>query len=67
MRPMIGLYLVSALAEVAGAHTLSGDESLFAQIGHHLFSLHHMPLMAILILGGVAICRVLLRRGGRVR
>jgi hypothetical protein len=56
---MLSLYLVSGIAGVADAHTLSGDESVPLQLGHQLLGLHHLPLTAILLFGGIVLYRFL--------
>jgi hypothetical protein len=66
MRLILSLYLVSGVASVAGAHTLSGDERLLSQLGHQLLGLHHLPLTAILVLGGIVLFRQLHRSRRRV-
>ncbi len=65
MRLILSLWLVSGVAGVADAHTLSGDEYLLAQLGHQLLGLHHLPLTAILIFGGIVLFRFLRKTGRR--
>ena len=40
---------------MAGAHPLSGNESLPLQLGHQLLGLHHLPLTAILLFGSIVL------------
>lgn len=65
MRPILSLCLILGAAGLAGAHTLSGDESLPLQLGHQLLGLHHLPLTAILIFGGIVLYRSLHRSARR--
>jgi len=56
---MLCLCLVSGFAGVADAHTLPGNENLPLQLGHQLLGLHHLPLTAILLCGGIVLYRTL--------
>jgi hypothetical protein len=67
MRLILSLCLVSGIAGVANTHPLSGDEYLLTQLGHQLLGLHHLPLTAILIFGGIVLFRFLRKTGRRDR
>ncbi len=56
-RLIFSLLLVSGFPGIAGAHTLSAEESLLPQLGHQVFGLHHLPLMTLLIFGGIILLR----------
>jgi hypothetical protein len=61
MRLILSLCLVSGVASVAGAHTIASDVGLLSQLGHQLLGLHHLPLTAILVFGGIVLFRQLHR------
>ena len=65
MRILLRACLLSGVSDVAGAHTLSGDENLLSQLGHQLLGLHHLPLTAILVFGGIVLLRQLHRTNRR--
>ena len=52
-----------AVSAGTDAHTLAGDESIPAQLGHQLLGFHHLPLTAIIIIGGIFVLRHLSRSG----
>ena len=49
--------MLLAVSSVAGAHVLAGDEGIPAQLGHQLIGWHHLPLTAIVVIGGIFILR----------
>jgi hypothetical protein len=49
----------------AGAHALSGDESIADQLGHQLLGMHHLPFTAILIFGNIVLCGFLYKNAQR--
>ena len=57
MRPIPGSTVLLAVSGVAGAHVLAGDEGIPAQLGHQLIDRHHLPLTAIVVIGGIFILR----------
>jgi hypothetical protein len=57
MRLLYTLFLTTALAPLASAHTLDGDATLYEELGHQLSSGHHLPL----VLAVVAVALVLHR------
>ncbi len=59
MRQFFSVYFLMAVSAVAEAHTLGGEESMPLQLGHQIIGLHHLPLTALLVIGGI----FLLRRG----
>ena len=64
-RLILGLLPVSGFPGIAGAHTLSAEESLLPQLGHQVFGLHHLPLTTILIFGGIILLRRSLHNNAR--
>jgi len=62
---MLSLCVISGFAGVVGAHPLAGDENLPLQLGHQLLGLHHLPLTAILLFGGVVLCRAFYKSARR--
>lgn len=57
MRPIPLSFVLLALSATAGAHTLATDESLALQLGHQVLGLHHLPLTALLLIGGIVFIR----------
>lgn len=57
MRAIFHTLLMLSVSATAGAHTLPGDGSLAAQLGHQLLALHHLPATALLIAAGVFLAR----------
>ena len=57
MRQLLSVYFLMAVSAAAEAHTLSGDESMPLQLGHQIIGLHHLPLTALLIIGGIFLIR----------
>jgi hypothetical protein len=53
--------LAAGFAGTAAAHELPGTESDLAQAVHHLLSLHHLPALIVLVVGGVVAYRLLRR------
>ena len=49
--------LLLAISAAADAHTLAADESMPLQLGHQILGLHHLPLTALLVVGGILIIR----------
>lgn len=49
--------LLLAVAANAEAHTLAADESIPLQLGHQILGLHHLPLTALLVIGGILLVR----------
>ena len=65
MRLILISCLVSGVAGVADAHSLSGDADLPLQLGHQLLGLHHLPLTAILLFAGTVLYRSLRKSARR--
>lgn len=65
MRPILISLPGLMLAGSAGAHTLAADESPLAQLGHQLTGLHHLPLLALIIFGGLLLVRHWIGARGR--
>jgi hypothetical protein len=63
MRLITSSSILLAVSAGADAHTLAGDESIPAQLGHQFLGFHHLPLTAILIIGGIFVLRHLSRSG----
>jgi hypothetical protein len=57
MRPKPFLFIVLVVSASADAHTLAADESIALQLGHQVLGLHHLPLTALLIVGGILLAR----------
>ena len=61
MRSTANALLTLGAANVAGAHTLSADETVAQQLHHQAFALHHLPmtvlLTTLLIAGGLLLAR----------
>lgn len=57
MRLITSSSILLTVFREADAHTLTGDAGIPAQLGHQFLGLHHLPLTAILVLGGVLIVR----------
>lgn len=53
MRQLITFCLAAGLSGVAMAHELPGADSQLQQTLHHLFSLHHLPALIILLVVAV--------------
>jgi len=64
-RLIFSLLFVSGFPVIAGAHTLSAEESWLPQLGHQVFGLHHLPLMTLLIFGGIILLRMFLHNNTR--
>lgn len=62
---MLSLYLVSGVAGVVGAHTLSGEEDSLSQLGHQLLGLHHLPVAVVLVFCGIVLYRSMYRSAPR--
>ncbi len=52
----ISIFLLAASA-TANAHTLAADASMPLQLGHQILGLHHLPLTALLVVGGIFLVR----------
>jgi hypothetical protein len=58
MKRLIIPGLILAPLSIATAHQLPGDESLLMQAAHQLLSPHHLPLLVLVLLAGVALIRI---------
>ncbi len=50
-------FILLAVSAAADAHTLAADEGISLQLGHQILSLHHLPLTALLLIGGIFLVR----------
>lgn len=57
MRLILSLGFIVGLIDLATAHTLPGNESMASQLSHQILSLHHLPLFALLFIGGLFLLR----------
>lgn len=57
MRLIVGLCLFAGPIGVAAAHTLPGDAGLAGQIAHQFLSLHHLPLILLILVAVAILCR----------
>ena len=48
MRSLLAVFLLSFTA-IAAAHPVEASDSVIAQISHHVLSLHHLPVMLLVI------------------
>lgn len=64
MRKILTLLLCTGMARIADAHTLAADDGLPVQLLHQILGSHHLPLTALLIVGGIVLLR---RRHKRAR
>jgi len=53
MRKYPTLFLLMALMPVASAHTSASEDGLASQLLHQLLGLHHMPVTALIVVGGI--------------
>jgi len=67
MRQIFSLILFASMFRVADAHTLAADDGLAAQLLHQLLGLHHFPITATLIVGGIVVLGLYYRRARRSR
>jgi hypothetical protein len=63
MRLFLSVYFLVAVSAAAEAHTLTADESMPLQLSHQLLGLHHLPLTALLLIGGIVLLRQLRKSG----
>lgn len=49
--------ILLAISAIADAHTIAADEGIALQLGHQVLGLHHLPLTALLIVGGILLAR----------
>ncbi len=57
MRLISMSFVLLAVSATANAHTLAADESFPLQLGHQILGLHHLPLTALLLIGGIVLVR----------
>ena len=67
MKQILSLFLFVSMTPVANAHTLAADDGLVAQLLHQLLGLHHFPITATLIVGGIVVLGLYYRRARRNR
>lgn len=53
--PISFIFLVATAT--SNAHILADDESIPLQLGHQILGLHHLPLMALLVISGIFLFR----------
>jgi len=54
MRKILSLFLLTGMTGVAEAHTLAHGDGLVMQFVHQFLGLHHLPITALIIVGGIA-------------
>jgi len=57
MRLITGLSLFVGSAGVAAAHTLPGGTGLTGEMAHQFLSLHHSPMMLLILVAAAILCR----------
>ena len=65
MRSAANAVLTFGAANVAGAHTLSADETVAQQLHHQAFALHHLPMTVVLTTLLLAVGVLLARQAAR--
>lgn len=53
MRLLTTICLTAGSSGIAVAHTLPGDENSLQQLAHQLLSLHHVPMLILLLVAGL--------------
>ena len=62
MRKYPTLFVLLALTPVASAHTTASEDGLATQLMHQFLGLHHMPVTALILVGGVLAVRAWYRK-----
>lgn len=57
MRKFLTPILLTALVPVANAHSLASEEGAPAQLIHQFLGSHHLPLTALIVIGGILALR----------
>jgi hypothetical protein len=65
MKQILSLFLFASMTSVANAHALAADDGLAARLLHQLLGLHHFPITAMLIVGGIVVLGLRYRRNSR--